>query len=156
MVSKEECCPVFDPSPWQERELTWQDKPFIKDAVRAFLHIPFGMGKVIPRMWQKVEAADAVPDEFIMLFYDPSPWKCEMYMAVKHEVPGAENITLSGTYLTKVYDGPYKDCGKFYADMKSYVQSKGKEAKKIYFYFTTCPKCAKLHGHNYMVGFAQV
>lgn len=24
------------------------------------------------------------------------------------------------------------------------------------FYYTTCPKCAKLHGHNYVVAFAQV
>lgn len=24
------------------------------------------------------------------------------------------------------------------------------------FHYTTCPKCAKLHGHNYVVAFAQV
>ena len=30
------------------------------------------------------------------------------------------------------------------------------EWKDRYFYYTTCPKCAKKHGHNYVVGFAQV
>lgn len=24
------------------------------------------------------------------------------------------------------------------------------------FHYSTCPKCAKLHGHNYVVAFAQV
>ena len=31
-----------------------------------------------------------------------------------------------------------------------------KKTKKIYFYYTTCPKCAKKYGHNYIVSFAEV
>jgi hypothetical protein len=33
---------------------------------------------------------------------------------------------------------------------------KDKEIEKIYFYYTTCPKCAKLYGKNYTVIFAKI
>ena len=34
--------------------------------------------------------------------------------------------------------------------------SQGKKAGKYYFYYTSCPKCAKKYGHNYIVAFAEV
>ena len=40
--------------------------------------------------------------------------------------------------------------------MTRYVTQQGKQAKKCYFYYTTCPKCAKVYGHNYVVVFAEV
>jgi hypothetical protein len=40
--------------------------------------------------------------------------------------------------------------------MVSYVRSKGKEIKKMYFWYTTCPKCAKVYGKNYTVILAMV
>jgi hypothetical protein len=36
------------------------------------------------------------------------------------------------------------------------LSSKGRSSQKYFFYFTTCPKCAKKYGHNYVVAFAQV
>jgi len=40
--------------------------------------------------------------------------------------------------------------------MQNYVKSKNKDLKKLYFYYTTCPKCAKIYGKNYVVLLAQV
>ena len=59
-----QCCPKFDPEPWQEKELTWKDKLFIKDYVRQFMHIPLpgAFGKTVSRMWQKLEDAGADPE----------------------------------------------------------------------------------------------
>ena len=36
------------------------------------------------------------------------------------------------------------------------VESKAKEFKKMYFFYTTCPKCAKFYGKNYIVILAEV
>ncbi len=41
------CCEPFDPKPWEDKEITWHDKIFIKDHVASFLHIPLNMGKKI-------------------------------------------------------------------------------------------------------------
>jgi effector-binding domain-containing protein len=67
-----------------------------------------------------------------------------------------ENIKISGTFLTKVFEGPYKDAGKWYKEIKKMAEEKGIPNNKIYFYYTTCPKCAKKWGKNYVVGFLQI
>jgi hypothetical protein len=88
--------------------------------------------------------------------YDPSPWKSELYMNVTKEVPGAENVKLNGTFVSKVFDGPYSHVPKYLKEFNKYLNLIEKKAKKIYFYYTTCPKCAKKYGHNYIVAFAEV
>jgi len=64
--------------------------------------------------------------------------------------------SISGTFLTKVFEGPYQNVGKWVEEMKGYVKGKGKNLKKMYFSYTTCPNCAKAYGKNYVVLFAQV
>ncbi|MFA7253614.1 MAG: hydrolase [Patescibacteria group bacterium] len=155
---KEICCPKFDPAPWDEKEVVWKDRLFMTDYVRSIMHIPLNMGQVITRMWKAIEAADAkVPDkDFVLLSFEYSPWKSEQFIPVTKEVPGFECVKLSGTYLTKVFEGPYKDAPVWYKEMLNYVKGQGKEAKKIYFYYTTCPKCAKKYGKNYVVVLAEI
>lgn len=155
-----QCCPEFDPEPWHEKEIIWQDKLFIKDTVMQFMHmpLPWTIGKTVGKMWQKIEAAQADPDiqDFIMLATESSPWRGEIYINATKEVPNAENVRLSGTYLTRVFDGPYNAVPKWIKEMEQYVSQKDKRVKQYYFYYTTCPRCAKLYGHNYVVAFAEV
>jgi hypothetical protein len=40
--------------------------------------------------------------------------------------------------------------------MLEYVKSKGKTMKRMYFFYTTCPACAKAYGKNYVVILAEV
>lgn len=158
--SDTQCCPKFDPEPWHDKEIVWKDKLFIKDTVIQFMHMPLPgvFGKTVARMWKKIEDAGANPDikDFIMLATESSPWKGELYINATTEVPNAENVKLSGTYITKVFDGPYNAVPKWVNEMSQYVSQKGKTVKKYYFYYTTCPKCAKVYGHNYVVAFAEV
>jgi len=154
------CCPPFDPALWDSKEITWKDKLFIRDTMGQFLHMPLpgAFAKTVGRMWKKIEDTGAKPDDkdFLMLAFDPSPWKSELYINVTREVPGAENIRLSGTYLVRVFDGPYSAVPKWVAEMEKYAGQKGKTIKKQYFYYTTCPKCARVYGRNYVVAFAEV
>ncbi len=121
------------------------------------MHIPLNLGSVITKTWEQIKN-EGVDDskEFAILSYDPSPWKGEHYFTVTKEVSGAENVTLSGTFLTKVFEGPYKDAKSWVGEMEEYIKSKGRTLKKLYFYYTTYPKCVKYYGKNYTVAFAQV
>ena len=65
-------------------------------------------------------------------------------------------FSLTGDFLVKVYEGPYRDAGKWVKDMQSRVVSAGKQLRKLYFFYTTCPKCAKHYGKNYVVAFAEI
>jgi hypothetical protein len=65
-------------------------------------------------------------------------------------------VQLSGTFLTRVFEGPYKDMGKWAAQMKDSVYAKDRELEKLYFGYVLCPACAKAYGKNYAVAFAKV
>ncbi len=145
------CCPIFDPEPWNQKEVTWQDKLFVKDHVRSFLHIPLNFGKVVARNMATIEAAGAQVPQNLMLTDEKSLWGSDIYIAVNNEVAGAVLARKSGTFLTKVFEGRYQNAGKWAREMEAYVQSKGKENKALYFWYTTCPKCAKAYGKNYTV-----
>jgi hypothetical protein len=156
------CCPKFDPEPFQEKEITWKDKHFVKDETFCFFYIPLNFGGMMKRVDAKLEAANAMPkdkEELTMIqLVDPcSPWLAEVYVASTTEnVPNAEIAKLSGTFLTKVYEGLYYDMNKWVNDMKTYAKEKGKAVKCIYARYTECPKCAKKHGKNYVVLMAQI
>jgi len=150
------CCKRFDPGPWDGKEIKWKDKLFLKDHVRSVFHIPLNFGKVMARDMEKIAAAGALAPEPVMLSDEKSMWGADVYIAVSGEVPGAQMAMISATFLSKVFEGPYKDMGKWIGEMKEYVKSKGKNMKKMYFFYTTCPACAKAYGKNYTVILAEV
>ena len=150
------CCPRFDPGPWEDKEIKFQDKLFLKDHVRSFLHIPLNFDKIMVKNMEKIAAANALSPEPLLLSDEKSMWGSDVYIAVSREVPGAQMEKISGTFLSKVFEGPYKNMGKWAKEMQGFVKSKGKELKKMYFFYTTCPKCAKYYGKNYTVILAHV
>jgi len=151
-----ECCPRFNPEPWQEKEITWQDKLFLKDKVISFFHIPLNFGQTVIRNMEKIKQANAFSVQPLMLSDEKSLFGSDLYIAVSKQVPEAEMTKISGTFLTKVFEGPYKNMKKWIGEMNAYVKSRGKEIKKMYFFYTTCPKCAKLYGKNYTVILAEI
>ena len=151
------CCPRFEPEDWDGQTFVFQDKLFAKASTVNFMHVPLNMASVMKKSWAKIQAADAYREgEFAILSYDPSPFKGDHYFTVTKEVDGMENVRLSGTYLTKVFEGPYKESSTWVKAMHDYIKSQGKELKKLYFYYTTCPKCVKFYGKNYVVAFAEI
>jgi hypothetical protein len=150
------CCPRFNPEPWDEKEITFQNKLFVKDRVRSFMHIPLNFGKIMVKNMEVIKEADALTPVPVMLSDENSLWGADIYIAVAKEVPGAEMTRISGTFITKVFEGPYKDIKKWIEEMKDYVKSKDKEFEKFYFFYTTCPKCARFYGKNYTVILAKV
>jgi len=155
-TSETGCCPRFDPLPWNEQQYVFADKLFLKETTWCFLHIPLNMGSMMRRVLSAIESANAKTEGYFMLSHDCSPWKSEHFIAVSKDVPGAEIIKLSGTFLTKTFEGPFKDAGKWCKEMNTYVEGQGKRIKKLYFYYTTCPKCLQTYGKNYVVGFAEI
>lgn len=152
------CCPEFDPKRFEEKTHIWKDKLFLQGEVYQIMHIPLNMSSVIKKMFKKIEDAHAAPnaEDFLMLCYDPSPWKSEIYMTVNKNVPDGKMTKLTGTFLSKVYDGPYNAVPNWIKDMNMYVADKGKTVKKYYFHYAYCPKCSKKYGHNYCIAFAQI
>ncbi|HNP79283.1 MAG TPA: hypothetical protein PKI00_00315 [Candidatus Pacearchaeota archaeon] len=156
MNKEYECCPKFIPEPWHNKVFEWNNKKFIKDRVFTFLYMPINFGSVITRMNQKIEKAGAQIPDYLCLSDHNSKWSMDIYLASDKEIPGADNITLSGKYLSRVYEGDFKETGRWCEDFKNYATSKGLEIKKWFMWYTTCPKCAKKYGKNYVVIIGEV
>jgi hypothetical protein len=151
------CCPRFKAEGWDGQELHFEDKRFVKAKTRSIFHIPLNMGSVFPSTFGAIEAAQAKnDDDFIVLSRDPSPWRSEHYFSVTRDVPEQEMVSMTGDFMTKVFEGPFKDAGKWEKEMAAYVESRGRTVKKTYYFYTTCPKCAKQYGKNYVVAVSEV
>ncbi len=150
-MSENECCPPFDPGPWDGTTHEWNAKRFIKDKVFTLFYMPVNFGMVMKRMDGKVRKAGGTIPQWLCLSDHTSKWNMDVYLAVDKEIPDAENVTLSGKFFSKVYEGPFKDTRKWCEDFKGLVQSRNLSVKKWYMWYTTCPKCAKKYGKNYVV-----
>ncbi|HID74854.1 MAG TPA: hypothetical protein EYP56_02540 [Planctomycetaceae bacterium] len=150
------CCPPFDPAPWGDKELVWEGKRFVQDRVRSFFHIPLNFGSVVRRNQAMIDEAGAGVQRPLMLCDENSLWGADLYFEVTKDVPNARMATLTGTFLTKVFEGPYRQVGQWMTEMQDYVRARGKTLEKLYCYYTTCPKCAGKYGKNYVVLVAQV
>jgi hypothetical protein len=156
-----ECCPEFDPEIWDKQTHQWNSKAFIKESMPLLFHIPFPpmIKKKIMKMWKLAEDSEKMApnkEDILVLFSDPHPFKSELFFSVTGSVPEANNVELSGTFKSRVFDGPYNAVPKFMKDMDSTLAEKGEESKRYYVHYAYCPECAKKSGHNYMILFAEI
>jgi len=150
------CCPIFDPNPWNDKIFECDNKKFIKGKVFTLFFMPLNFGQVMTKLMATVEKAGAKTPDNLGLSDHTSKWNMDIYLSVDKEVPGADNVTLSGKFLSKVYEGDFKETGKWCKDFENYAKSKGHAIKKWYMWYTTCPKCAKKYGKNYTVIIGQI
>ena len=150
------CCPPFDPAQWDEKEITWNNKLFVHDHIVSFFHVPLTLNGKVRKNGRLIIKAGAYIPDYMMLIDENSKWGADIYIEVSKDVPRAKMITLSSTFLTKVFEGPYKNIGIWAQEMDDYIKSKDKTMNKLFFFYTTCPKCAKAYGKNYVVLFAQI
>ena len=122
------------------------------------MYVPVNMGKVMTALEKCAREAKAkMPEnQGMILSRDISPWKAEQLYAVSKDVDCAENVILDGTFLSLIFEGPYQNAPKWVKSMQEYADGKGKKISEIYFFYTTCPKCAKHYGKNYTITLAKV
>jgi len=163
-MQEQVCCPKFNPEPWDGKVVEWKDKKFIKDRAKTFMYIPINFGGAMTRLMKKLDDSGVRSTDMVVLSDHTSKWNMDLYLSVDKEIENAENVTLNGKYLTKVYDGDFKDTGKWGEDFERFAKEKdikvksstGSDQGKLYMWYTTCPKCAKKYGHNYVVFVAQL
>jgi len=150
------CCLKFDPTPWDGKTFTWENKKFIHDTVLALFYMPLNFGSIMTKLHNQVEKAGALCPDGLCLSDHVSMWNVHVYLAVDKEIPNAQNVTLSGNYLSRVYEGDFKKISTWTKDFEVYAKEKGYNVKKLYMWYTTCPKCAKEYGKNYVVIMGQL
>lgn len=150
------CCPRFNPEGWDGQELHLQDMKVVRATTRSAMHVPLDMEHVFGRVQRHIDQAGAEPGErFIVLSRDDSQFRRTHLFSVSKDVPDEEMSTLSGDFITKVFEGSFAETRRWYGEMQAVVRSRGHVPGDIYFFYTTCPECAKAYGKNYVVGVAE-
>jgi hypothetical protein len=151
------CCPRFDPAGWEGQDLHFRDKRFVRASTVSLAHVPLNMGKVFSRVQAHIEAAGAQdPTHFLVMSRDLSAFAAEHLFAVTADVPEEEMVSLTGDYLTKVFEGPYSQAREWCNVLEDAASARGQKPKSVWMFYTTCPKCAKTYGKNYVVGLVEL
>jgi hypothetical protein len=149
-MNSQTCCPEFNTDDWNEKVFTWENKKFIKDEICTFMYMPINFGKVMKRLDSKLKSATADSPQWLCLTSHVSSWKMEVFLAVDKDVLGAENVLMSGKYYCKTYEGSFNNIGNWIKDFQETAKLKEYKINKLFTWYTTCPKCAKKYGKNYV------
>ena len=150
-MNQETCCPKFEPTSWDEKVIEWKDRKFIKSKVFTLFYIPLNFGGVMKKLDEKVRKGGGTIPDHLCLSDHTSKWNMDVYLAVDKEIPDVENIAVSGKFFSKVYEGPFKNTGQWCKDFEALARNKNLNVMKWFMWYTTCPKCAKKYGKNYVV-----
>lgn len=151
------CCPRFHPESWDDRIMNLDDYTFIKVHTKSLFHMPLNMGGVFTKAMEDIKTAGAeTKDTYLILSRDLTAFKAEHYFLVNGNVPEHENVQLKGDYFVKVYEGPYKEMPNWMNDFHRIKKFNGFSDEEVYAFYTTCPKCAKHYGKNYVVLFSKI
>ncbi len=153
-----ECCAFPNIDQWDKQHFTFHDQHFIRAYTHSFLFMPLNMGKVMKQLNETVmmSNSDLPSENAIILSRDISPWKAEQLYGVSRPIDGQDNVSLNGEFISMVFEGPYRNVKNWYKEIQKYVVNKGHRAEQIYFFYTTCPKCSKHYGKNYVIALAQI
>jgi hypothetical protein len=151
------CCPRFSPDGWHGQTLHFQSKPFVRAVTHSENYVPLDMGPIFAATFDAIEAARAAdPTHALVLSRELSPSETEHLFAVTRDVPGADMVRLSGDFRTRVFEGSYADTPLWERAMTTGLADDGLMPDPLWFFFTTCPRCAEAYGKNYVVGVAQL
>ena len=81
------CCDKFNPEPWNEKEVVFDNRKFVKDRVMSIFHIPMNFSAVMKRNMDKIDKESALSAEPIILSDENSLWGSDLYISVTKDVP---------------------------------------------------------------------
>jgi len=151
------CCPVFHPENYDNCVFDLSDYHFIKSSTLSFMYIPINMDSVFTRTIKAIDdSKQTYEDQYLILSKDVSPFKCDHYFLTKGNVEGYSTERILGHYYSKVYDGEFKEISNWIKEFKQFLEKQTKPVKDLFVFYTTCPNCAKVYGHNYIVLFGKI
>lgn len=97
--------------------------------------------------YSRNDAARATaPGDVIVPGHDLCPWASEHLFAVDNALPDEKIVTLSGDFITKLFDGHCRNAKEWHSIMQGLANTTGTPQEGICFHYFTGPECAKAYG----------
>jgi hypothetical protein len=152
------CCEDIDLSKWKLRRIVWKRKPFYVVRHGSFFHIPIGFGKAIIGGLEIVKKKYYTPSPEFVLSKETGWFSAKMMFPVNKASTSDPNIEeLTGTFVTRGFQGSYSQMGNFIRVFNEQVKQKfGKKPSELYFWYANCPKCAPKQGGPKIIIFGRI
>jgi hypothetical protein len=137
-----ECCKIISSAEWDQKEIVWRDKPFLKSRYFAFLHVPVNIGKKITEGMKKIEETGLQAEQMVLSKND-GWFGADILIPIKTKTDTFEMEMITGRFFTRLFDGHYGDMRKWIRETGDWCREKGFEPEEYIFWYATCPKCAK-------------
>ena len=154
--NEEICCPRFDPDQWHGKILDWGQKPFVRTRVWCFFFMPLTLGSAMRRLDEQIRQAGGTFVDAMALSEHTSPFTMWQYLAVDRPLPGMDNVPFNGRYRVWVFEGPFEKTGDWMRQAETDSKAERQQITRWFMWYTTCPKCAKKYGKNYVAVFGQL
>gem|GEM_PF-227136 len=156
--AKDQCCKDIDLGKWHLKKVKWRRKPFYVVRYGTFFHIPLGIGKAMTDGMSAVTKKYHTAYPELWLSKDTGMFSAKMMFAVDRASTSDPEIEeLTGTFVSRGFQGPYSQIGNFVRVFREQVMQKyGKKPMELYFWYANCPKCAKKQGGPKTVIFGRI
>lgn len=143
----------FKPELWDKKQFVWGNKRFIQKRVLSLFYRPLNFCRIMKWLEKRVEKAGGEHPDALCLVSINSPWSMTLNYAVNREIPGCNNCILSGTWISRVYEGTFRS--GLTDEFNNWTLQEGFSIKRIYYWYTACLKCADKSYKEYTVVLAE-
>jgi len=155
-VAEGECCPRLNEADWDKKEMEWRGKPFYRTKYWSIFHMPLNIGGVTTKAMAELDSKGLVEDPTLMLSREESMFSSTLLLSMNQDTDDPKVERLSGNYVSRLFQGSYRDTSKWIKETMQYCEETGREARDLLFWYVTCPKCAEKYGGAQTVIFAKV
>jgi hypothetical protein len=160
MAGRTTCsCPDVNDQDWHLQDRDWSGKFFYFEYVQHLFYMPLQLDKVIQNMKLDIARKGYQPVNPDQILYLPGSFQGRVLMEIQDPEQYDANVEKfeNARILSRVYKGPRNRIKNAVEELKAFTQDKTHLIpSKIYYWHTTCPKCAPTKGGDKTVLFARV
>lgn len=150
------CCPRLKPEDFDRKVFGWKDKPFYKAKYLSFFRMPLTYGSAVKNAMAELKSRNLAADPMLMLSGEESMFYSSLLVEMSRDDSTVPVRKLSGRFLSMLFEGSYRNTSRWVKETVEYCKSQGHETTELYFFYATCPKCARHYGKAQTVIFAKI
>lgn len=149
-------CPRLVREEWDRQTHPWDKKPFYALPYRSFFGWPLNLARQTAAavdLLSKRGLLDSVPINFAV---NEQARGGTLLIAIKRHVKDLETRAISGQFMSFFFEGKYPERPHWIRQVYRYGRANHLNFQELYFWYATCPTCAKKQGYAQVVIFGKI
>ncbi len=156
LKTMEHKCPKLSKEEWHLTKHVWDKRPFFKTHYRCFLNIPTNLQAVVRKSLEMLRQRKLLDDQPMIFSVRENAWGGNLLISIKKHVRDLETRSLSGHYISFLFNGDYGNVPTWVKKVAEYGQREYLNFSELLIWHVTCPRCAQEYGNSQTVIFAKM